>query len=206
MTEKEFFDKIWVFQKKCKELSEGDGGYKIRRGLAKVSSGYIEDLFAVYLAKRINRHDLEYLVDKSTSLRYSKNGRAITFKPDISIINEDNILTEYYDIKTNLGWNRDIEKYITEKNKFMEKIKGREGWIYFSTDEKKLITFSSELKYKMVVIDGGNINQTLLNKNIEVVKQFENVELYILYDQNNKRINSEDFHRLYNFADTEIII
>lgn len=197
MTENEFFEKVWHFQKECKELSEGDGGYKIRRGLAKVSSGYIEDLFALYLAKRINRYDLEFLVDKSTSLRYSKKEKATTFKPDISIISDDNVFKEYYDVKTNLGWNRDIEKYIREKDMFIQKIKGREGWIHFSKDEKKLITFSSDLKYKMVVVHGGNINEKLLNKNKEVVKSFENVELYILYDHYNQRINVEDFELLY---------
>ncbi|TPD65919.1 hypothetical protein [Flavobacterium microcysteis] len=199
MTEQDFFDKIASHRNWCENLAEGNGDFNIKRGQAKVSSGYIEDLFALYLAKRINRKDLQFLVDKTTSLRFSKNGKATTFKPDTSIINSENTLTNYYDLKTNLGWNRDIEKYIYHKNEFINKIKGRTGWIHFSKKEIQSITFSNDLKYKMVVVHGWNISQEQLNKNIELVKNFENIEFYILYDHYNNRINTEDFDRLYDF-------
>lgn len=199
MTELEFFEKINNHREWCKNLAEGNGGFNIQRGQAKVMSGYVEDLFALYIAKKINRQDLQFLVDKTTSLRFSKNGRATTFKPDVSIITSDNILTEYYDLKTNLGWNRDIEKYIKKKSEFISKIRGRKGWIHFSKDNIQEITFSEKLKYKMVVIHGWNINEKQLNRNIEAVKEFDNVELYILYDHYNKRNNIEDFNRLYDF-------
>ncbi len=198
MTEVEFLQKIWDYQMKCKELADGDGGFNIIRGQAKVSSGYIEDLFALFLAKRINRNDYRYLVDKTTSLRYSKNGKATTFKPDLSIINSDNELTQYYDLKTNLGWNRDLENYIKKKNEFVSKIQSRNGWIHFDKNNVLDIKFSKTLKYKMVVIHGGNINETQLNKNLELVHNLEHVELYILYDHYNQRNNIEDFNRLYD--------
>ncbi|MDM1362502.1 hypothetical protein [Myroides marinus] len=199
MTELEFFEKINNHREWCKNLAEGNGGFNIQRGQAKVMSGYVEDLFALYLAKKINKQDLQFLVDKTTSLRFSKNGRATTFKPDVSIITSDNVLTEYYDLKTNLGWNRDIENYIKKKSEFISKIRGRKGWIHFSKDNIQEITFSENLKYKMVVIHGWNINENQLNRNIEVVKEFDNVELYILYDHYNQRNNIEDFNRLYDF-------
>lgn len=199
MTELDFFKKIQIHRDWCKNLAEGNGGFNIKRGQAKVMSGYVEDLFALYLAERINRNDLQFLVDKSTSLKFSPKGKATSFKPDVSIINSDNVLTEYYDLKTNLGWNRDIENYIKKKSEFISKIKGRKGWIHFSKDNVQEITFSENLKYKMVVIHGWNINQEQLNKNIELVKEFENVDLYILYDHYNQRNNIEDFNRLYDF-------
>lgn len=199
MTELEFFEKINNHREWCKNLAEGNGGFNIQRGQAKVMSGYVEDLFALYLAKKINKQDLQFLVDKTTSLRFSKNGRATTFKPDVSIITSDNVLTEYYDLKTNLGWNRDIENYIKKKSEFISKIRGRNGWIHFSKDNIQEIAFSENLKYKMVVIHGWNINENQLNRNIEVVKEFDNVELYILYDHYNQRNNIEDFNRLYDF-------
>lgn len=199
MTELDFFEKINKHRDWCKDLAEGNGGFNIQRGQAKVMSGYVEDLFALYLAKKINKQDLQFLVDKTTSLRFSENERATTFKPDVSIITSDNVLTEYYDLKTNLGWNRDIESYIETKSDFISKIRGRKGWIHFSKDNIQEITFSEKLKYKMVVIHGWNINEKQLNRNIEVVKEFDNVELYILYDHYNKRNNIEDFNRLYDF-------
>lgn len=201
MTEIEFLDKIWKHQAKCKQLSEGDGGYNIRRGQAKVSSGYIEDVFALYLASRINNHKLEFLIDKLTSLRFSPKGRATTFKPDLSILNSEDVMTEYYDLKTNLGWNREIENYIKKKDDFIQKIKGRKGWIYFSKEEIKEIIFSENLKYKMVVVHGGNINENQLKINIEKVKEYKNVELYILYDHYNNRINTEHFDMLYKYEE-----
>jgi len=204
MTEEDFFRKIKKHQKWCKDLAEDKGDFKVRRGQAKVMSGYVEDLFAVYLAKRINRYDLQFLVDKTTSLKFSDNGKATTFKPDVSIINSENVMTEYYDLKTNLGWNRDIEMYIKQKNDFISKIRGRKGWIYFSKEEIQHITFSDKLKYKMVVVFGGNINQKLLARNIEIVKEYKNVELYILFDHYNNRNNIEDFNRLYDFESLPI--
>ena len=94
MTEHDFLEKVNSFQSECKLLAEGDGGFNIKRGQAKVSSGYIEDLFALYVATRINDHELDFFVDKTTSLRYSQKGRATSFKPDLSIVNNQNILTE----------------------------------------------------------------------------------------------------------------
>ncbi len=198
MTEIEFFEKINKHKQWCKNLAEGKGTFNIRRGQAKVSSGYIEDLFALYLAEKIQDHSLEFLVDKVTSLRIFEGEKAIMFKPDVSIINSENILTDYFDVKTNLGWNRNIENYIREKNKFIDSIKDRKGWIRFSKDEVKRIIFSPDLKYKMVVVDGGNINPEQLNENIKIANELENIELYILNDCN-KVINIEDFNRLYNF-------
>ena len=195
MTEEEFFQKVWNHQKECKQLSEGDGGYNIKRGMAKVSSGYIEDLFALYLAEKRKSEDL-YLIDKVTSMKFSKNGKSTTFKPDLSLINADNILFGYFDIKTNLGWNRDIDEYMKKKNHFISKIKGRKGWIRFSKNEVLNIEFNQKLKYKMVVIDGGNINELQVEANKKCIEKYENVELYILYDHYKNRINIEDFERL----------
>lgn len=97
-------------------MAAGNGGFNIQRGQAKVLSGYVEDLFALYLAERINRKDLQFIVYKSTSLKIpNKHKATTTFKPDVSIITSDHVFTEYYDLKTNLGWNRDIEKYIKKK-------------------------------------------------------------------------------------------
>lgn len=200
MTEVEFIDKIREQSRAAKKLLEGDGGFNIKRGMAHVISGYVEDIFALYIAKKINRIDYQYLVDKVTSIRFSKNGKATVFKPDVSIINSDNVLTHYFDLKTNLGWNRDLQLYLKQKNDFINKIKGKKAWIHFSKEDVQNITFSEKLKYKMVVIYGGNINKTQLNENIRIAKEFENVELFILYkllDDKEHFVDLEDFERLH---------
>ena len=200
MTQEEFVEKIHFFTRNAKKLIEGDGGYNIKRGMAHVTSGYVEDLFALYIAKKLNRSDLLYLVDKVTSIRFSKNGKATTFKPDLSIINHDNVLTHYFDLKTNLGWNRDLATYLKIKNDFINKIKGRKAWIHFDKDNVQEITISEKLKYKMVVVYGWNINKNQMEENIRLACEYENLEIYVLnkLDENKKLvIGNYDFERLH---------
>jgi hypothetical protein len=171
--------------------------------MAKVISGYTEDLFALYLATKINRKDLLYLVDKVTSIKFSPKGETTSFKPDVSIINEQNVLTHYYDIKTNLGWKRDLTEYLKEKNVFIDKIRGRKAWIRFSKDNTMHITISPRLKYKMVVLYGGNINKDQMLENIRLANSYENIELYILHqpqEDKSNLISFQDFNRLHTAA------
>lgn len=200
MTSEEFVEKIHIHTRNAKNLIEGNGGFNIKRGMAHVTSGYVEDLFSLYLAKKLNRLDLQYLVDKVTSIRFSKNGKATTFKPDLSIINSENVLTHYFDLKTNLGWNRDLAAYLKTKNDFINKIKGRKAWIHFDKDNIQNITISEKLKYKMVVIYGWNINKNQMEENIRLAGEYENVELFVLnkLDENKLLvIGSQDFERLH---------
>ena len=200
MTQEEFVEKIHLHTRNAKNLIEGNGGFNIKRGMAHVTSGYVEDLFSLYLAKKLNRLDLQYLVDKVTSIRFSKNGKATTFKPDLSIINSDNVLTHYFDLKTNLGWNRDLAAYLKTKNDFINIIKGRKAWIHFDKDNIQNITISEKLKYKMVVIYGWNINKDQMEENIRLAGEYENVELFVLnkLDENKSLvIGSQDFERLH---------
>jgi len=200
MTQEEFVEKIHDYTRNAKKLIEGDGGFNIKRGMAHVTSGYVEDLFALYLAKRINRMDLQYLVDKVTSIRFSKNGKATTFKPDLSIINSDNVLTHYFDLKTNLGWNRDLASYLKSKNEFINKIKGKKAWIHFGKDNDQVIHISEKLKYKMVVIYGWNINKEQMEQNIRIASEYENVELFVLNNLDDNKtliIGDIDFERLH---------
>ncbi|MCD0467165.1 hypothetical protein [Flavobacterium sp. ENC] len=200
MTQEEFVEKIHLYTQNAKNLIEGDGGYNIQRGMAHVTSGYVEDLFALYLATKINRLDLQYLVDKVTSIRFSKNGKATTFKPDLSIINSENVLTHYFDLKTNLGWNRDLASYLKTKNEFINKIKGKNAWIHFDKDNVQGIKISEKLKYKMVVVYGWNINREQMAQNIRIAKEYENVELFVLNNLDENKIlaiENEDFERLH---------
>lgn len=200
MTQEEFVEKIHMHTTNAKNLIEGDGGFNIKRGMAHVTSGYVEDLFALYLAKKLNRVDLQYLVDKVTSIRFSLNGKATTFKPDLSIINSESILTHYFDLKTNLGWNRDLAFYLKTKNDFINKIKGRKAWIHFDKNNVQEIIISKKLKYKMVVIYGWNINKSQMEENIRLANEFENVELFVLnnLDENKSLvIGNLDFERLH---------
>jgi hypothetical protein len=195
MDKVEFIEKIQTHRKRCEGLMEGDGGYKIRRGMAHVISGYVEDLFALFIAKNLNQNDFEYYVDKVTSIRFNQNEKAKSFKPDLSIVN-NTIMSHYFDLKTNMGWNRHFEKYLKEKNDFIERLKGEKAWIHWD-DKDQQITISPNLKYQMVVVFGWNINQKLLKENLIKAKSFSNVEVHVLYtnkfDNTGYEINEQAF-------------
>lgn len=185
MTEKEFVNKVNEHYARAHDLYEGNGGYNIQRGTAHVISGYLEDLFALYMAQKIDSKENLYLLDKIMSIKIIKNERALSFKPDLAIL-QHGVLTHYYDLKTNLGWNRYLENYLREKDALIQKIRERRGWIHFSKENVQTITFSEHLKYQMVVFNGFNINSKDLQSNIKYAASLENVELHILNTYNEK--------------------
>lgn len=195
MKKEEFFEKIKAHGEKSDDLMEGTGGYRIKRGMAHVISGYVEDLFALFIAKNIDNKEIEYNVDKVTSIRFNSNDKAKSFKPDLSIVNKG-ILTHYFDLKTNMGWNRNFGEYLESKNKFIESIKNKKAWIYWE-DGKHNITISPNLKYQMVVVYGWNINKNQLNENLKIAKDLSNIEVYVLYtiksDNSEYEINEQAF-------------
>lgn len=197
MTNQEFYRQIKEIIKKCKTLYAEDGGYNITRGQAKVSSGDIEDLFALFIAKKIDDTNLVYWVDKTISSRFEKGKRAKSFRPDLAIINSDNVLTDYFDLKTNLGWMRDIEKFVKKKDSFISQLKTKKGWISSNSSATQKIKFSENLKYKIVVIYDGNISKKQMAKNIKIVDDLENVELYLLHNHQRNEINDDEFKKLY---------
>lgn len=170
--------------------------YTIVRGMAHSISGYVEDLFAVYMAHKFNTKKLEYLVDKVISIKQGATERATTFKPDL-FVSPGPVMTHYFDLKTSLGWERDKENYLVEKDRFVRSIRGKDAWISFHGDKPWNLKISEELKYQMVVAFGGNINQDQLQNNMEKAKQLECVEMYVLSSDGKKTI-PEEFDRLYN--------
>jgi len=112
-------------------------------------------------------------------------------------------MTHYFDLKTNLGWNRNAENYLKEKNGFIEKLKGRDAWIKDKlTKSIKNITISKNIKCHMVVVFGGNINKTLMNNNVQVATNLENINLDVLHnkrkEENSSYINYGAFENIYN--------
>lgn len=202
MTKEEFIQKVQNHRVQAEKLMEGDGGFKIKRGMAHVISGYVEDLFALYLAQNIGDKNFEFYVDKVTSIRFNPKEKAKSFKPDLSIIKE-NVLTHYFDLKTNMGWNRHFEEYLQKKNDFIETLKGRDAWIHWE-DGNQSIKISPDLKYQMVVVFGWNINQNLLKSNLKKAKEYSNIEVHVLYEKkegySSYSINEKAFDDVINSA------
>ncbi|MCR8666229.1 hypothetical protein NO995_00900 [Aestuariibaculum sp. M13] len=218
VSSEDLIDKISKQVYQSRELIEGNGGFHIRRGMAHKISGYCEDLFALYIAQHINRHDYQYYVDKVISTKFEGDKKSTSFKPDLAIINEQNVLTHYFDLKTNLGWNRHLKDYLTKKNEFITNLKAKgEAWITskkewlaledkegkeiefnrrFPLPDYQKITISDSLKYHMVVIFGGNINEKDMVKNMDIANGFDkNIALDVLYQNNT--INNTAFSNIH---------
>ncbi|PKP48092.1 MAG: hypothetical protein CVT94_09385 [Bacteroidetes bacterium HGW-Bacteroidetes-11] len=206
MTEQEFVDKVNHHYFRAHDLYEGNGGYNIRRGTAHVISGYLEDLFALYMAQKIGSKENHYLLDKIMSIESIEKKRATSFKPDLAIL-QNGAVTHYYDLKTNLGWNRYLEEYLKKKDDLIKKIKGKNGWIRFAGEPIQNIVFSEQLKYQMVVFNGFNINPKDLQINIAYAATLENVEMHILNTFNEKdgtlNIDLKAFDCLYEFYENQ---
>lgn len=207
--EKEFFKRIKQKREEYKGLAvpaEEYIDYTIERGTTKSLSAFVEDLFAVFLAKKMNDKSLVFSVDKSTSIRFNEGERPKIFRPDLSVITSQNlmtqkVMTEYYDLKTDLGRQRDIKNFVTKKNEFIRSIRGKKGSMNID-GKKRDITFSENLKYKMVVLFSGNISQKQREINIEEVNKLECVELYTLWEHGDDIIEDE-FKRLYEDFNVE---
>ncbi|WP_338733457.1 hypothetical protein [Mangrovimonas cancribranchiae] len=217
MTKEKLIEKIKCQVYKSRELIDGNGGFHIRRGMAHAISGYCEDVFALYVAQYLNRTDLKFFVDKVISTRFPGNEKSTSFKPDLAIINENNVLTHYFDLKTNLGWNRKLENYLTEKDNFIRKLKNHnKAWVTskrdwlknvddkgneikfnktFKLDSRENITISDDLEYHMVVVFGGNMNEEDMIRNIDVANTLSCVRINVLYE--NKQINNKAFENIH---------
>lgn len=226
LTKEELISKISKQVCRSRELIEGNGGFHIRRGMAHAISGYCEDVFALYVAQYLNRKDLNFLVDKVISTKFDDDKKSTSFKPDLAIIDENNILTHYFDLKTNLGWNRHLENYLKEKNNFINKLKkhgkawvtSKKSWLK-QVDDKgheiefnntyKLnscqnITISEKLQYHMVVVFGGNMNEKDMLHNLKVAESLkDNISIDVLYK--NKQINNKAFDNIHEALNTLLI-
>lgn len=197
MTEQGFFNIIFEYERKAKNLLEDRGEYNIKRGIAHSISGFVEDLFAVYVAKRIGRKDCEYWVDKAFFLNLEGKTKAKAFKPDLAVITPSKEMTHYFDTKTNLGWNRDLQGYLKEKSDFVKSIRGQK------TNGDYPIRIAPDLKYQMVVIYGWNINQLQLEENRKLAAEYADcVDFYVLYtwvgpNKDDYAINQGEFDRLH---------
>lgn len=186
MTNQEFADKVNSRYSNANKLLIDAGIYKskINRGTAHTVAGYLEDVFAVYAAEIIENPEAQFEVDSSFFVELPTQQKVKNFRPDLAII-ENGIMTHYFDMKTNLGFNRDIKTYLEEKNDFIENIKGQQLY-------KSDLRLAHDLKYEMVIFNGWNVSKSQVQKNIETANALSNVEMYILRQAINPRETEND--------------
>lgn len=210
MTEQELINKIIEQAKQARELLAGNEGFNIKRGMAHSISGYCEDIFALYIARRLQNPELQFFVDKIISTKFDPSKKTTSFKPDLAIVDQSNVLTHYFDLKTNLGWNRYLKEYLIKKNSFIENlishnkawITGKKEWSEFNLLN---LTISQHLKYHMVIVFGGNINQKILEDNLKFAEELDFIELDILKPESSDFYDPAAFQSIDNSLETLFI-
>lgn len=198
MTEKELINSIIEKAKDARNLIEGNDDFNIKRGMAHSISGYCEDAFALYIARKLQNPELNFFVDKVISTKFEGHKRSTSFKPDLAIVTPENVLTHYFDLKTNLGWNRYLKEYLQKKNTFIESlishnkawVTGKKEWSDFNTLS---LNISPELKYHMVVVFGGNINDRTMKENLEFASNLKYIELNVLKPEGSEKYDPAAF-------------
>ncbi|WP_282773622.1 hypothetical protein [Phaeodactylibacter xiamenensis] len=207
MTNEAFINEIIAQYAKARTLTFGDAGYNIRRGKSHSIAGIAEDLFATLIAQKLKDKNLLFLVNKVFSVRIPGVKRAKSFQPDIAIV-KNNVLTHIFEIKMDLGWNRNPKQYLIEKNNFIQQMKDHALKPWFHKTDEVPIEVSKNLAIQVVVLSGKNIGQKKLDRIQLDIEPLENIELYILsngmhlnfYREEERKdviIEHTEFDRLY---------
>ena len=131
--------------------------------------------------------------------------------PDIAVI-KDNQVVNLFDIKMDLGWNRDFFPFCKEKQELIDEIKGidvkaKDG----ATKAQKSYKVSQTIKYNIVIVSNENISQQKRQDNENKIANLDNNKIAVFtltqdihpnnYDEKivkNIVIREDDFTRLKN--------
>lgn len=200
MTPIEFVERIKEQKAKTHELLEEANGYDIRRGMGHSISGFVEDLFAAYIATNLKRSSLMYFVDKVTSFKLNGAPKAKSIKPDLLIFDRNDLIaTHYYDLKTDIGYGRNMEEPLKRWNELILSLRGNKAWITVNNKREYEIQFSKTIKYSVVIAIDWNVNQDILANNKRIAEELEGIEMYVLINKKPEtdfQIHKNEFDRL----------
>lgn len=175
MTNQELIDNIQKYYAEARDSEYNHS--QITRGRKHSISSKVEDLFAYFLLKQLDKENTELWVDypmtykSKTKLTKKNNPSSITIYPDIAIV-RNNIVTDVIDIKMDLGWKRDFAPTLNKALEAVNELQSVKVGTYKKVDEfgNKTktgfpIKFSSKLKWHIVVISDQNISHHQMIKN-----------------------------------------
>lgn len=133
----------------------------IIRGTAHTISSYAEDIFAEYISEFIDKDEFEVWIDPQISvdgLRNKSEKRTLLFRPDVCIFRRATSVVEMiFDLKMDLGFNRELIKHVNDRIEEMSKFRGAKGRCKISG--KKEISFNPHLVWNYIVISEKNISE-----------------------------------------------
>ena len=153
----------------------------IKRGRNHSVSSKVEDLFAVYIAELISDsgalpEDIELLIDQPFTYQADKT---YSIYPDISVI-VDKKIVKLFDIKMDLGWNRNFFPFCHEKEELVGEIRNKETKAKDgATKEQKSYTFSPTIKYNVVIVSNENISQDNRENNQQRIATLDQTKIEV---------------------------
>lgn len=189
---------------------------KVKRGQSRSISGLSEDLFSYFLAVNLIE-DYEFYTDQN--ITFNKSVTIKSIRPDVTIV-QNNAVKDIIDLKMDLGWKRgDFGNFCLNLSDKVNAIRGKKGKVRplnadgMSTTQK-LLTFSDNLIFHIVLISKLNISELKLNEHLSFIKnsKISNIKIYILSSEvhpnaygkfvedvvNSIKIHDDEFIRLLN--------
>lgn len=212
MNGEKFVNIIIDYYKQSRELSIDREGFDIWRGVSHSISSRSEDLFALMVAQELNDKSLEFIVDKTFSMKIN-DGSNIQFRPDLAIV-KGKTLTHIIDLKMDMGYKRryhESEAFSKESKKFnLLREKDFASISYKRYGKRKELDVVKNIFSQIVVISERNEGkeQNRLDM-IASINQLDWVEIYYLsgsvhpntYVESNLKnikVNQPEFDRLFN--------
>jgi hypothetical protein len=207
MTNEEFIETVITYYHESREITIEAGAFNIWRGVSHSISSKTEDLLALFIAERLNDESLEFIVDKTFTMR-QQDRSSITFRPDIAIVRDDQI-THIIDLKMDMGYKRryhETDSFNTLQNNFT-RLRSLDFDTVSFDNETRIFTVSESIKNHIVVIsekNEGNINNRI--DMINHISALDWVEIYYLsgdvhpnnYINATPTIRHANFDRLFN--------
>lgn len=207
MTDQAFISTICAYYIESRKLIVETNGYNIWRGVSHSISSQSEDLFALFVAEKLNDSTLEFIVDKTMTYKIPGE-KSIQFRPDLAIV-KNGTLTHSIDLKMDMGYKRryfETPEFKTEERKFNAlRSQNFESVSYKNEGRKVELGVSSKIKNQIVVIseknEGKSTNRTDM---ISAIKGMDWVEIYYLsggihpnnYSDETPIVKSEEFEKL----------
>ena len=208
MNNQEFVSEICKYYKESRELKIPDNPYEIWRGVNHSISSKSEDLFALFIAIRLNDSTLEFIVDKTMTCKIPGE-KSIQFRPDLAIV-KNGVLTHSIDLKMDMGYKRryfETEAFENLQKRFnIFRKQSFESVSYKKNDNTKIyLDVSSKIKNQIVVISEKNGGKSSNRRDMILdISKRDWVDIYYLTgvvhpnNASNKspRLNVEEFDRL----------
>lgn len=183
MTNREFIDSIIDMYQSAKKLNFDYQPYTIWRGVSRSISGLVEDLFALFVARRLGDDSLEFIIDKTMSIE-TLDGKNISFRPDLAIVREG-VITHIFDMKMDMGYKRrfhETPEFVKEEKKMSILRNGEYKKITYKSNGNKVeLRTHKNIINQIVVIseknEGRSTNRTDL---IEAISHLDWINIYYL--------------------------